>query len=64
MKLLLSAISPWSRGTSCYCAWGALIVLPLAVLPFLLDVLGRTIDWIIGVFRQSRPLWEETSWLR
>jgi hypothetical protein len=64
MKLLLAAISPRSRKAFRYCAWGALIVLLLAISPFRLDVLSRTFDWIIGLFHHSRPLWEETSWLR
>lgn len=61
---LFATISPRSRKAIRYCAWGALIVLVLAISPSLLDILSRVIDWIIGLFPHSRPLWEETSWLR
>jgi hypothetical protein len=64
MMPLLAAISPRSRKVLGYCAWGALIILLLALSPYLLDFLSRAIDWIIGLFPHSRPLWEETSWLR
>ena len=60
----LAAISPQWRKAIRYCAGGALIILLLAISPYLLDVLTRTIDWIIELFPHSRPLWEETSWLR
>jgi hypothetical protein len=64
MMLILRTISPRSRKVIRYCTWGALIVLVLAISPFLVDVLIRGIDWIIGLFPHSRSLWEETSWLR
>ncbi len=64
MTPLLRTISPRSRKAIRYCAWGALIVLLLVISPFLVDLLIRGIDWIIGLFPHSRPLWEETSWLR
>lgn len=64
MRPLFAAISPPSRKLIRSCAWGALIVLFLAISPFLFDVLSRGIDWIIGLFPHSSGLWEESSWLR
>jgi len=60
----LTAISPRSRKAIRCCARGALIVLLPATSPFFIDVLIRGVDRTIGPFSHSRPLWEETSWLR
>jgi hypothetical protein len=64
MSAPLAPNSPQWRRAIRYCAWGTLIVLLLVISPFLVQVLIRGIDWIIGPFPHSRPLWEETSWLR
>jgi len=50
MKRLFSATSPrWQRLLG-FAAWGKLIVLVLASLPFLFDHIGHGIGWIIGLF--------------
>ncbi len=62
MKLLLAAMAPrWQRLLE-FAAWGTLIVVIFASAPFLFDLVGRGIGWIIGSFPRPEELWKECPW--
>jgi len=62
MKRLFSAMSiRWQR-LFCFAAWGVFVVLVLASLPFLFDLMGRGIGWIMGLFPHPDELWKECPW--
>ena len=62
MKRLLAAMAPrWQRLFE-FAAWGALIVVIFASAPFLFDLVGRGIGWIIGLFPRPEELWKECPW--
>jgi hypothetical protein len=62
MKRLFAMISPrWLRLLR-FAAWAALVVMVLASLPFLFDLVGRGIGWIIGLFPHPDELWKECPW--
>ena len=62
MKRLFAAMSPRWRRLLSFAAWGALIILILAGAPFLFDLIGRGIGWIIGLFPHPDELWKECPW--
>lgn len=59
MKELAIAISPRGRKLLRFAAWGVLIVLALAIAPFLFDVVGRVIDWLIGLLHHPSHSWQD-----
>lgn len=59
MKELAIAISPRGRKLLRFAAWGVLIVLVLAIAPFLFDVVGRVIDWFIGLLPHPSHSWQD-----
>jgi len=62
MKPLFSAMSiRWQR-LFCFATCGVFIVLVLASLPFLFDLMGRGIGWIMGLFPHPDNLWKECPW--
>jgi hypothetical protein len=62
MKRLFLAMAPrWQRLLE-FAAWGALIVVILAIAPFLFDLVGRGIGWIIGLVPRPEELWKECPW--
>ena len=62
MKCLFVLISPpWQRLLR-LAAWGTLIVTIFASAPFLFDLVGRGIAWIIGLFPHPDELWKECPW--
>jgi hypothetical protein len=62
MKRLLAAMAPrWQRLLE-FAARGALIVVIFASAPFLFDLVGRGIGWIIGLFPRQEELWKECPW--
>jgi hypothetical protein len=63
MKELSLPFSPRSWKLLCLAAWGLLIVLILALLPFLVDVLSRLADWFTGLLPHPFRSWEESPWL-
>ncbi len=59
MKRLVAAMSPrWQRLLE-FAAWGALVVVTFASAPFLFDLVGRGIGWVIGSFPRPDELWKE-----
>ena len=62
MKRLFSVMSPRTRRLVEFAAWGALIVMLFASAPFLFDLIGRGIGWIIGLFSHPDELWRECPW--
>ena len=62
MKRLFAAMAPrWQRLLE-FAAWGALILVICASGPFLFDLIGRGIGWIIGLFPRAEELWKECPW--
>ena len=62
MKRLFAAMSlRWQRLLE-FAAWGTLIVVIFASAPFLFDLVGRGIGWIIGLFPHADELWKECPW--
>jgi hypothetical protein len=62
MKRLFPATSfRWQR-LLLVVSWGALIVLIVVSTPFLFDLIGRGIDWIIGLFPHPDEVWREYPW--
>ena len=62
MKRLFAAMSPrWQRLLE-FAAWGTLVVAIFASAPFLFDLVGRGIGWIIGLFPHPDELWKECPW--
>ena len=59
MKELAIAISPRGRKLLRFAVWSVLIVLALAIAPFLFDVVGRVIDWLIGLLHHPSPSWQD-----
>ncbi len=62
MKRLFAAMSPRWRKLLRFAGWGALIVVIFESAPFLFDLVGRGIGWIIGLFPHPDELWKECSW--
>ncbi len=62
MKRLSSAMSFRWRKLLHFAAWGALAVVIFASAPFLFDLVGRGIGWIIGLFPHPDELWKECTW--
>lgn len=59
MKRLISTMPcRWQRLLE-FAAWGTLIVVICACAPFLFDLVGRGIGWIIGLFTHTDWLWKE-----
>ncbi len=59
MKRFFAPMSPrWQRLLG-FAAWGAHI---FASAPFLFNVIGRGIGWIIGLFPHPDESWKECSW--
>jgi hypothetical protein len=62
MKPLFAMISPrWQRLLE-FATWGALIAVICASAPFLFDLVGRGIGWIIGLSPRPEELWKECPW--
>lgn len=62
MKRLFSAMPiRWQR-LFCFAVWGVFIVLVSVSLPFLFDLVGRGIGWIMGLFPRPDDLWKECLW--
>src|SRR5229473_8163667 len=53
MKRLIGDISPRYQTLLRSAAWGVLIVLLLASLPFLFGPMSRGLDWIVSAFPQA-----------
>ncbi len=62
MKLFFAAMFPRRRRLLESAACGALIVVILVSAPFLFDLVGRGIGWIIGLFPHPAVLWRECPW--
>ena len=45
-----------------FAAWGVFILLVLASSPFLFDLIGRGIGWIMGLFPRPDDFWKECPW--
>ena len=62
MNRIFAAIShQWKRLVR-FAAWGTLIVAIFASAPFLFDLVGCGIGWIIGLFPHPDELWKECPW--
>lgn len=62
MKRLFSITSTKWRRLLCLAAWAVVFVLIFASTPFLFDLLGRGIGWMIGLFPHPGELWKEYPW--
>lgn len=60
-RLFASMSSRWQRLFE-FAARAALIVVILVSGPFVSDLEGRGVGWIIGLFPQPDELWKECPW--
>jgi hypothetical protein len=62
MKRLFAAMFPRWRRLLEFAAWGTFIVVIFASAPFLFDLVGRVVGWVIGWFPHPDELWKECPW--